>query len=151
MSVAGKIEQPYQHAAKLLRYEPIEPKGMCDNPVSIAPAGLVHCNLTDWSKFVAAHMSGYRGKSGLVSKSIFKKLHTSSEDSNYAMGWAIRKRNWAGGTVLTHSGSNTMNFAVVWIAPKKNMAFLACCNAGGSNSSVACDQAVSKMIQTYLE
>ena len=75
------------------------------------------------------------------------KLHTQPEGADYAMGWGVGTRPWAGGTVLTHTGSNTMFFAVIWIAPAKDEAFVAATNCPPDIAAGACDEAIALLIQ----
>ena len=91
---------------------------LVDNPIGMTPAGLVHCTMEDWSKYIAANLLGSNGKSDLLQRKTFQTLHTpyAKDEHSYAMGWTAVERPWGGGTVLTHSGSNTMFFCTVWIA-----------------------------------
>lgn len=132
----------------------IEPGPGADNPVAIGPAGIVHCTIGDWAKFVALHLRGDQGDARLLKPETFKKLHTSvADDAKYAFGWMVTSRPWAGpgDRVLTHSGSNTMWFCVTWIAPEKDFAVLIACNQGGSKAAKACDEAASVLIREHLK
>lgn len=149
------IDQPRGHKAD---GTPVEPGKGADNPVAIGPAGIVHCNLIDWSKYAVLHMQGEQGKDTAILKSAsFEPLHTPAKKPegenapDYAMGWGIAQRSWGGGEVLTHNGSNTMWFAVVWIAPKKDFAVLIACNKGGDEAAKACDEAAAAMIKRHAE
>src|SRR5688572_10309700 len=53
---------------------PVEPGPGSDNPVAIGPAGIVHCSIGDWGKFVAANLPSAKTK--LVKPETLKKLHT---------------------------------------------------------------------------
>ena len=114
----------------------------------MAPAGLVHCTMEDWSKYAAEHLLGSKGKSDLLSKQTFDTLHTPSvhDENTYAMGWIATTRPWGNGRVLTHSGSNSMFFCTVWIAPNRNFAVLVACNQGPPASAAACDAVVTTCI-----
>jgi CubicO group peptidase (beta-lactamase class C family) len=143
---AEKPDQPRGHGAD---GTPVEPGKNADNPPAIGPGGTVHMSLRDWAKFISLHVRGARGEEGLLLKAeTFSVLHTPPAGTkegaghDYAMGWGTPEREWAGGTVLTHSGSNTLWFCVVWAAPKKNFAVLAATNTGEAAASAACDEAV---------
>jgi CubicO group peptidase (beta-lactamase class C family) len=126
---------------------PVEPGPGADNPAAIGPAGTVHSSLPDWAKFASLHLLGEeRGGLGLA-KEDFRRLHEPPGGSEYAMGWAVTERDWAGGRVLTHAGSNTMWFAVVWLAPKKGFGVLAACNQGGEKAQRACDEASGALVR----
>lgn len=143
-------DQPWGHAEGGV---PVSPGPRADNPPAVGPAGTVHCTIADWARFVSLHLEGDRGSARLLKPETFKKLHTPPAGSppQYAMGWGIDKRDWAGksGRVLHHAGSNTMWFAVVWIAPEKNFAVLVMCNQADSAARKGCDEAVQAMIREH--
>ena len=153
---AKSIDQPRGHYAD---GTPREPGANADNPVAIGPAGIVHCNLIDWSKYIALHLRGGQNKdTAILEADMFRPLHTpmkktkAEQSPDYAMGWGVTKRAWAGkGDVLTHNGSNTMWYAVTWLAPERNFAVLVACNKGGDEASKACDEAVAAMIKRHGE
>lgn len=93
----AKNDQPRGHKAD---GTPVEPGPAADNPVAIGPAGIVHCSLGDWAKFVAANLPSAKTK--LVKPKTLEKLHTPvSGDPKYAMGWIIADNQpWAGGPAL---------------------------------------------------
>jgi hypothetical protein len=120
-----------------------------DNPPVLGPAGTVHCSIQDWSKFIADQLRGERGNGALLKPDTYKTLHTPRFGGNYAFGWGVASRRWAGGVTLTHSGSNTMNFCVVWIAPLRDFAVLAVTNQGDRAAQEATDEAVSALIRVH--
>jgi CubicO group peptidase (beta-lactamase class C family) len=143
------IDQPRGHRES---GKPVAPGREADNPVAIAPAGLVHCTIGDWAKYVQLHLVGEK-KDGarLLKPETFVTLHTPvADESNYAMGWIVGQRPWAGGRVLTHNGSNTMWYCVTWIAPEKDFAVLVTCNEGGDAAAKACDDASAALISDHL-
>ncbi|MBI2926133.1 MAG: beta-lactamase family protein [Verrucomicrobia bacterium] len=147
---AGKVDQPWGHTAGLLGRKPVPPGPGADNPVAIGPAGTVHCSIGDLAKYAAFHLQGARGEGRLLKADSFKKLHTPIEGQEYALGWLVVQRGWAGGTTLTHAGSNTMFYTVIWIAPKKNFAVIVATNLGGDEAEKACDETAGKLIQEFL-
>ena len=140
---AGAVDEPWGHTEK---GEPVEPGPRADNPPAIGPAGTVHCSIEDWAKFISMHLRGESGRAKFLKAQTFKMLHTSPEGSDYAMGWGVLKRDWAGGITLTHAGSNTMWYAVAWLAPKRDFAVLVCCNQGGDQAAKACDEVAAKLV-----
>lgn len=139
-----------------------------DNPGAIGPAGIVHCSIEDWAKYIRLHLRGaamLRDPARAANDSLgltrdtFTKLHTpfrDREDPQYAMGWVVTNRHWAKGSrdgdtgrVLTHSGSNTMWFCVAWVAPERDFAILVMCNKGGDDAAKACDEAAWTLIQEH--
>jgi CubicO group peptidase (beta-lactamase class C family) len=147
LGTPGKIDQPWPHG---LDGEPRPSNGPeVDNPPVLGPAGTVHCSIQDWSKFIADQLRGERGNGALLKPDTYKALHAPRFGGNYAFGWGIASRRWAGGVTLTHSGSNTMNFCVVWIAPLRDFAVLAVTNQGGPDAQEATDEAVSALIRVH--
>jgi CubicO group peptidase (beta-lactamase class C family) len=147
MGTPGKVDEPWQHILQGGRHQPIEPGPLSDNPDVIAPAGLVHCSIGDWAKFIQAHLRGEKGEPGILQPETFRKLHTATY-GDYGFGWIVAQRSW-GGRVLTHAGSNNQNYAVVWMAPMHDFAVLVATNQGGDKAFEACDKAASMLITNY--
>jgi CubicO group peptidase (beta-lactamase class C family) len=148
----GALAQPRGHGAD---GKPVESEPDADNPVAVVPAGSVHAPLGDWARFVSGHLHGARGEGPLLRPQTYRKLHTPgpakrSGRGGYARGWLVAKRDWADGTVLTHSGSNTLWYAVVSIAPAKNLAVLVASNHGGRSAAKAADKAVGALIDAHF-
>jgi CubicO group peptidase (beta-lactamase class C family) len=145
-------DQPRGHAGG----KGIPPGPNADNPPAISPAGRVHLSMGDWAKYIAWHLRGAArargeeiagGAGPNLSAASFRRLHTPPDGSEYAMGWGIAERGWAGGAALTHSGSNTMWFCVVWAAPAKGFAVLVATNEGGDAAAKGCDDAAGALIR----
>src|SRR5262249_25763364 len=153
MGTKGLLDQPLQHYRSNGRIIAVEPEGIrSDNPVAIAPGGLVHCSMGDWAKFIKIHVAeGKNCPQPLLSEATFRKLHTPLFGGNYVAGWLVVKRGWARDTALTHTGSNTMNYAVVWMAPAINFAVMVATNFGNEDSATpACDAIAASMIKRFL-
>jgi CubicO group peptidase (beta-lactamase class C family) len=149
MGTPGTIDEPWQHRMDGAKRVPIGPGKYSDNPEVIGPAGTVHCSITDWLKYAAAHARGEEGGSSLLPAEAFKYLHMPQFGGDYAFGWIVTQRPWGGGTVLTHRGSNSQNFSVVWVAPRRDFAVVAATNQGGAEA--ACDQVAATMIGSFLK
>lgn len=146
----GKVDQPWGHTAGPLSLKPVPPGPRADNPPAIAPAGTVHCAIGDLAKYAAFHLRGARGTEKLLLAETFKKLHTPVAGQDYALGWLVVPRDWAGGLALTHTGSNTMFFAVIWLAPAKDFGVVVATNLGGRRAEQGCDKTAWTLIQDYL-
>ncbi|MDB6034209.1 MAG: Beta-lactamase [Verrucomicrobiales bacterium] len=146
----GNVDQPWGHKkGPFTGIEAVPPGPRADNPAAIGPAGTVHCSLADLAAYAAFHMVGERGGSKLLKADSFKKLHTSAGD-DYALGWVVLKRPWAGGRALMHNGSNTMFYVVVWMAPDLNSAVIVATNVGVDAAFGGCDEAASQLIQQFF-
>ena len=110
----------------------------------------MHCSISDLARYAGWHARGSRGGRTLLSEKGFAALRRAPAGQDYALGWSVAERAWAGGATLSHAGSNTMFYAVVWVAPEKNAAFVAATNAAGPEANAACDEAVSALIASVL-
>ncbi len=141
----GAVDEPWGHTRKLFITVPVQ----ADNPPAIAPAGGVHCSLDDLARFTIFHMQR-PPMGGLLKPETLVKLHTPPAGSDYACGWVVLKRSWAGGTALMHSGSNTMWYVVMWLAPGKDFSVVVGTNIAGTDAEQGCDEAASAMIRHWL-
>lgn len=141
------VDQPWGHRG--LRADPVPPGPLADNPPVYGPAGTVHCSLADTITYGNQHARGENGESGLLlTPDTFHALHRDWYGQEYALGWGLEHRDWAGGNALTHTGSNTYWFHDLWIAPKRNTVLVSASNCGYGFEG--CDAAVAAMIQQYL-
>jgi CubicO group peptidase (beta-lactamase class C family) len=138
----GKVDEPWGHILVNGTLKPVQ----SDNAPVMAPAGAVHCSISDWSKFIVETLHGAQGHPTLVSAATFKELTRPMPTQDYAGGWIVTERPWAGGLALTHAGSNTMWYCNVWIAPKKNFAVLIATNDGAEPVAQAADDGVGLLI-----
>ena len=144
----GEVDQPRGH-----KYgRPVEPGPIADNPSVLSPAGRLHLSLADWAKYIAWHLRAGAGAEGeLLTAPSFARLHTAQPESNYALGWGVAQREWAGRPALMHSGSNTMWYCVVWAAPKRGFAVLVATNEAGDAAAKGCDEVAWALIQQRLQ
>jgi CubicO group peptidase (beta-lactamase class C family) len=141
----GKLDQPWGHVRQGTKITPIQ----SDNPPAIGPAGIVHCSLEDMARYTMIHL-GHGAGDTLLKPESFRKLHTPPDSADYACGWGIAKRGWAGGNALMHAGSNTQWFLVMWLAPEKNFSVVAATNIAGPDAEKGCDEVAAAMIKKWL-
>jgi CubicO group peptidase (beta-lactamase class C family) len=141
-SVEGSLDQPWGHVLDNGKLKPVQ----TDNAPVLGPAGRVHCSMSDWCKFAGEIIRAARGQSKLISAATFEKLITPPPGQEYAGGWIVTKRPWAGGRALTHSGSNTTWYCTVWIAPDKDFAILLATNTGAETVAKAVDNGIGLLI-----
>jgi CubicO group peptidase (beta-lactamase class C family) len=165
---SGKaIQQPWGHILdEEGRLKPIPPdlsgqswvwdpglaqKIRADNPAALGPAGTVHSSIGDLAKYAAWQLRGARGKGSLLKTTSFKKLQTRyKKDGEYACGWVVGYRDWAGGDTLSHGGSNGTFMTAIWLAPKKDFAVVVCANLGGTLCQTVVDETAGALIEEYL-
>jgi CubicO group peptidase (beta-lactamase class C family) len=143
---SGRVDEPWGHRETQGRVEPV----LLDNAPSMGPAAAVHSSVPDWSKFASLHLRGAQGKARLLKPSTFLALHTPPPGCDYAGGWLVFDRSWAGGRALNHSGSNTYWYATIWIAPARGFSTLVATNLGSSPAEAACEEATQELIK-YAE
>jgi CubicO group peptidase (beta-lactamase class C family) len=145
----GRVDQPWGHRIRDGKLSASEPG---DNPVAIAPAGAVHLSVIDAARYAAFHLQVFNGEVPAL-EPVRERLYTPPEGSDYAFGWIVQKRGWAGGVVLTHAGSNTTFYTVIWIAPVRNFAFVVMTNAGEREGDVIAskvDDVVAALITEFV-
>jgi CubicO group peptidase (beta-lactamase class C family) len=145
----GQADQPWGHQLGFFRrrWQALPPgEKDSDNPLVIASAGCVHCSLADWAKFVLLHLGGPHGSGPLLRPDTVRLLQSPTLGGDYAFGWTVTERDWAGGKALTHSGSNTLWYCVVWLAPNRGLGVLAATNLGTDAAVMACDKAVERVL-----
>lgn len=57
----GKLDQPLGHSRGTVEWSPVALGPNADNPAATGLAGTIHTTLSDWARFVAAHLRGERG------------------------------------------------------------------------------------------
>jgi CubicO group peptidase (beta-lactamase class C family) len=140
-----RVDQPWGHLWTKEAFLPLQH----DNAAALGPAGTVHCSLPDWAKFIALHLRGAQGRARLLKAATFKYLLTPPKGQEYACGWVVAKRPWAGGLVLAHDGTNKMWFAVVAVAPGRDFAVMVAANAGGGPVPKACMEALQALARHF--
>jgi D-alanyl-D-alanine carboxypeptidase len=146
---ARGTDAPWGHELHGQVLVPVAPGPRADNPPALGPAGTVHCSLEDWGKFLSMHVAGGRGDRTLVSPETMRRLHTPPQGGDYAAGWLVVARRWAGGAALTHAGSNTIWYAVTWLAPARGLAFALVTNRAGDGVDRAVDAAAAALVRRY--
>ncbi len=141
----GKIDEPWGHTLKDGKPSPIQ----FDNAPLMGPAGRVHCSLSDWARFISLYLQPPSGNYPIVRPKTIEELITPETGKDYAGGWLITTRPWAGGLTLNHAGSNTMWFCVAWLAPKRHFAVLVATNVAGGDTEKACDEAAAALIDFH--
>ena len=144
----GKIEQPWGHTKNANK--PVPPGPKADNPPSIGPAGTIHCSLIDLAHYGDLHARGQFGDTPLLKQESFLKLHTAPSGQDYAMGWIVAPRPWAGGVALTHVGSNTTFLVDIWVAPEKHTVLIAATNTA-NDASLATDEMIGVLVRRFVK
>jgi CubicO group peptidase (beta-lactamase class C family) len=130
---------------------PVAPAEAADNPPAIGPAATVHCSISDLALYAAFHLAVHRGNTPILNQDLGVKLHTALlNNANYALGWEVAARPWAGGNAINHNGSNNQWYTVIWMAPGKDFAVVVSCNLAGTSAVIATDAVAGSAIQKFL-
>jgi hypothetical protein len=143
------VDQPWGH------YQSGPPQVCCNgpaaanNPLVLGPAGMVHCTIQDWAKFITDQLRGARGEPAFLSPQAYTKLLT-NYGGDYSLGWALVEGNWAGGVAYGHAGSNGIYYADAYVVPNLNYAVMVAANAGGSATADAVEKAVEQVFTRII-
>jgi CubicO group peptidase (beta-lactamase class C family) len=133
----GAIDEPLGHWSRASGFEPVAPGSPgADIPLAVGPAGRVHTTLEDYARFMAAHIAGARGVSGVISAASFQTLQTSVVGT-YALGWDTQTFPTLGVPGVTHGGSTGRWFSLVWLAPSMDAGLMVVTNGGGDRAAAA--------------
>jgi CubicO group peptidase (beta-lactamase class C family) len=143
----GKIDEPWGHLLKGDKPLPMR----LDNAPVMGPAGRVHCSLRDWAKFIGLYLQPPDDQDHILGPRTIAELTMPSDGRDYAGGWFVLSRPWAGGRTLMHAGSNTLWFCVAWLAPNKHFAVLVVTNVAGDEAEKACDEAAAALIDFHAK
>jgi len=120
--------QPWGHLRiKQTRLEPVSASEtkVYNDPI-LAPAGNIHVNIIDFSKYVRQYMNGLKNKSGYVSSESYQYLLSGRE--SYAMGWYNEHET---DSIFYHYGSEGSFYCHMMIFANLNSAIIIFTNAPG--------------------
>ncbi len=113
-----------------------------DNMRCLGPAGRVHVNVPDWSKFVLKFASSDGHKALKISDEVWKEMLAPAEgakgDGRYAAGWMLFD-NPELTKGLFHNGSNTTWYCYALVEPEKHCCILVATNVFSDIASRECD------------
>lgn len=121
-----------------------------DNPLAMGPAGTVHMDLADYSRFLGAFLNDASDWLTPPTRAVLMQP-VGTGAPRYAGGWiVVDGQPWAKGSALTHDGSNTLWYASAWIAPGIGRAFVAVSN-DAERGGAACEDLIRGLILASLE
>ena len=126
----GEVDEPWGHYDEQggAAVDPGDPDA--DFPQVIAPAGMVHCNMADWVRFLQSQLRGLAwSATEIVSPESFDALRTTPSGSDYALGW-VSGRGPDGAITYYHHGSNHRFTAEVWLEPGADWGLITVTNLG---------------------
>jgi len=140
-----QIDQPWGHEKVWYWYNWISDQS--DNPDALGPAGMVHCTIEDWAKFLSLQLTN---ENPILERKFLDKL-IEPPDGFYAGGWGVLEQPWTKGVILTHNGSNGVWYTEVVITPESDRAFVVATNSCSFNSTPAlCTEIMNKLIRMEL-
>jgi len=135
----NQIDQPWGHKKSNGEWQPSQ----TDNPEEIGPAGIIHCSVEDWAKFISLFIR--KDNTVILERTYLDKIIDPVGD--YACGWGIGQQQRANGLVLAHIGTNTMWYVNLWVAPNLNRAFIVGTNSFDVNSEKIFQTAINNLIK----
>ena len=119
----GGVDQPWGHVPDGSGgWQPVQG----DNDPALGPAGTVHISIEDWAKFISLWFTD--NEPAILDRGTLDELST-PESGDYAAGWVVWYRSWAGGTAPWHDGSNVLWYVMLHIAPERGLAYVVAANA----------------------
>jgi CubicO group peptidase (beta-lactamase class C family) len=148
-SPLGK-EVPVGHRIEDGRFSALPPGPEGNLHVAMGPAGLVHCNLKDWSLFVSEHLAGERGDDGLISAASYQRLHQDHGGSGYAAGWSLDNYVWGWGQAprFQHNGSDNTWHSFVSAVPEVDLTLLVGINCAGPRADAVTSKAQDLLLRS---
>lgn len=123
-----------------------------DNSPCLSPAGRVHMNMMDWSKFTIqfAKEDGYAALKIApdVWETMLKPPPDSKSESAYAAGWIALENPQFHGKLYFHNGSNGSWYCYAVAIPSKKATILVATNYYSNGARKACDQMARKIAAT---
>jgi CubicO group peptidase (beta-lactamase class C family) len=93
-------------------------------PASIAPAGDIHCSVSDLARFGEAHLLGTAGRHPLLRTETFRGMHTPTGNEEYVLGWNLQEIGWG------HLGGVTQGWhASLFVSPARRIVVAVATNA----------------------
>ncbi len=121
-----------------------------DNPALMNPAGRVHLQVADWSRFVLLFADKSAPTELGVSDEVWQTLLKPDFNGNYAGGWVAQKPNWAQSNTLWHNGSNTTWYCLTYAVPDQRCCMIAVANAYCSQAEAACEEVIASLSKIEL-
>ena len=113
----------------------------------IGPAGRIHCNISDWAKFITLQLDA---ENPILERKYLDKLIEPVD--YYASGWFVTEYEWAKGTTLIHGGTNRIWYTLLVITPKLDRAFVVATNSCSLDSTPGiCSEVINKLISMELK
>ena len=134
-AAAPHPDQPWGHTwdATAQRLLPHAPDDVYRLGPCLGPGGDVHCCIADLARFAREHAIGLQGRSVLLSRETFARLHAPC--GAYSMGWNITDVAPIG-RLSAHAGSAGTFFAQMVVCQASGMVFAVATNAGTGEAAV---------------
>jgi CubicO group peptidase (beta-lactamase class C family) len=146
----GRLDQPLGHTRGADGWSPVALGPNADNPTATGPAGTIHTTLSDWARFIAAHLRGARGDESYLQSATWQRLHSPGEsDWGYSPGWVVTEQEWAGGRLLRHLGSNSFWLAEASLAVPKDFAVLIVANVSDDSAEAPFHDLLAALIADH--
>ena len=121
-----------------------------DNPAVINPAGRVHLQIGEWSRFVLLFANSEPPTELGISDAVWKELRAAKFGGEYAGGWVVEQPKWAKEKLLWHNGSNTTWYCMAYAVPEQACCLIAVTNAYCPQAERACEDMIEVLSKIKL-
>lgn len=144
--------EPFGHQLENGKLVPM-PLGY-DLPSWISPAGLIHCQMSDWQKFANVLLSVIKKDGSHFSKEMSDQLlkqEYPDESTLYTrMALGVAKTDKFG-DMYNHVGSNGVYLSDIWIVPYANVIVLLATNSGTDAASDGIQQLANLLLEFAIQ
>jgi CubicO group peptidase (beta-lactamase class C family) len=117
-------------------------------PPYLLPAGGMAMSLGDYGRFLQMNLRIIQGREDkFLSVGTIKRLHSSTMQDKYALGWGASQIDGVPSSV--HTGSAGSFYAVVALQPGRDIAVAVVANSDGDRSASACATVLKALLAMY--
>jgi D-alanyl-D-alanine carboxypeptidase len=147
--LSADINQPWGHAETKEGIRALDQfDGAAQVPLYLLPAGGMAMALGDYGKFLQMNLKGLRGENnGFLSAKTIQRLHSSTMQDEYALGWGLFQMN--GVTSSTHAGSAGSFYAIVALQPSRDEGVAVVLNSAGERTSQVAAASLKALLTRY--
>jgi D-alanyl-D-alanine carboxypeptidase len=117
-------------------------------PPYMLPSGGMAMTLGDYVRFLQMNLKGLRGEdSAFLSAKTIQRLHSSTMQDQYALGWETRQID--GVPESTHNGSDGSFYVLVVLQPSRDVGVAVVLNSSGERSWEAAHAASKALLTRY--
>lgn len=146
----GFPEFPRGHVGKGPGFIPVPPESY--PPMDfIAPAGNIHCSVSDLARYGIFHLAGLHGRDGVLKSATLKRIHTPLPGGSgmvFASGWIV-SRGPGGEEVHSHGGTVGASYAEIKLYPKNDFGVVALMTVPRRTGEVVASRVMRALLERH--